>query len=86
VALPVGLGADRRVAFEDSRWRRSGTWASQQETLQNTRPVRLRLQVETLQTQYGDSKPIGSLQLLQRRQLAWVSLIIFPGPRAHAGA
>jgi hypothetical protein len=48
--------------------------------------VRLRLQVETLQTQYGDSKPIGSLQLLQRRQLAWVSLIIFPGPRAHAGA
>jgi hypothetical protein len=46
----------------------------------------LRLQVETLQTQYGVSKPIGSLQLLQRRQFAWVSLIVLPGPRAPAGA
>ncbi|HBZ68953.1 MAG TPA: hypothetical protein DEP35_04080 [Deltaproteobacteria bacterium] len=44
------VGADFSSA-QDSRWRITGTCASQHETLQNTSPVRGRLQVDTLQIQ-----------------------------------
>jgi hypothetical protein len=40
-----------------------GRWASQQESEQKTEPVRLWLQVETLQIQYFERKAIAFLQL-----------------------
>jgi len=42
----------RSSTAHDSRWRTVDRWESQQATEQNTRRVRSRLQVETLQTQY----------------------------------
>ena len=43
-----------------------GTCASQQETEQNTSAVRGRLQVDTLQAQYGLANGISCLHVLQR--------------------
>lgn len=60
-----------RSSAHDSRWFMSGRCASQQETVQNSSPVRLRLQVDTLQTQYLELKRIGFLHELQRCH--WVS-------------
>ncbi|MBW2384262.1 MAG: hypothetical protein JRG92_11550 [Deltaproteobacteria bacterium] len=48
-AACVALGAVRSSAHA-SRWRATGRWTSQQLTLQKWSAVRLRLQVETLQT------------------------------------
>ena len=42
-----------RSSAQDSRWFIIGEWASQQLTVQNISPVRLRLQVDTLHTQYS---------------------------------
>lgn len=53
-ACLLGLRASTAQA---SRWRASATWLSQQETEQKTRRVRLRLQVETLQTQWIVENP-----------------------------
>ena len=58
---------ERLSSAQDSRCRSSGTWASQHETLQKARPVRLRLQVETLQVQYFAPSAMGFLQALHRR-------------------
>lgn len=45
-----------------------GKCTSQQATEQNTRPVRLRVHVDTLHTQWIVEKSISFLQLLQRFQ------------------
>jgi hypothetical protein len=45
-----------------------GTWASQQGTEQNTSAVRGRLQVDTLQAQYGAAKGSSFLQVEHRFQ------------------
>jgi hypothetical protein len=37
-----------------------GTWASQHESEQKNKPVRFRLQVETLQRKYSAEKAIGA--------------------------
>ncbi len=55
-------------------------------------PVRLRVQVDTLHTQYGDEKPISALQLLQRFQNErWseeedeADAVLMAGPSIPAG-
>jgi hypothetical protein len=58
-----------------SRCRIIGTCASQQSTLQNTNPLRLRVQVDTLHTKYVAENAIGSLHVLQRFQTS-ASLVI----------
>ncbi len=58
----------RASTAQDSRWRASATWLSQQDTEQNTRRVRLRLQVDTLQTQWIVEKPISLRQALHLSQ------------------
>src|SRR5947207_1448815 len=57
------LGA---VAFSAhaSRWRIMGTCASQHDTEQKNNPVRLRLQVDTLQRKYALENAIGRLHSL----------------------
>ena len=45
-----------------------GTCASQQPTEQNARPVRGRLHVDTLHTQYAVTNAISRLQVLHRFQ------------------
>jgi hypothetical protein len=60
------LGAVRSTA-QDSRWLAPGRCTSQQLTVQKASPVRLRLQVETLQVQYIEPNSMGCLQALQRR-------------------
>jgi ferredoxin len=69
----LGLRASTAQA---SRWRASATWLSQQETEQKTRRMRLRLQVETLQTQWAVENPSSLRQALHFSQN---SLIGTPG-------
>jgi len=57
-----------------------GTCASQQLTEQNANAVRVRLQVDTLQTQYAVRNGISFLQVLHRFQNAG-SIALLPGPR-----
>jgi hypothetical protein len=64
-AWRLGLRASTAQA---SRWRASATWLSQQDTEQNTRRVRLRLQVETLHTQWIVEKPSSLRQALHLSQ------------------
>jgi hypothetical protein len=66
-----------------------GTCASQQSTEQKESPVRVRLQVDTLQTQYALVNGISFLQVLQRFQN--VGSIVIPRSAefwgcAHPGA
>src|SRR5262245_45356926 len=61
------LGA-RSSTAQASRWRRVATCESQHGTEQNTRRVRLRLQVETLHTQWMAWKAMPVLQALQSIQ------------------
>lgn len=72
-ACLVGLRASTAQA---SRWRASATWLSQQETEQKTRRVRLRLQVETLQTQWIVENPSSLRHALHFSQN---SLMRLPG-------
>lgn len=72
-ACLVGLRASTAQA---SRWRASATWLSQQETEQKTRRVRLRLQVETLQTQWIAENPSSLRHALHFSQN---SLMRLPG-------
>jgi hypothetical protein len=58
---------------QDWRWLATGRCTSQHETEQKASPVLLRLQVETLQTQYVPRYSIGFLQALQRRHWLPVS-------------
>jgi len=57
-----------RSSAQASRCRATGRCASQQLTVQNARPVRFWLHVDTLQTQYVAPNAIGLLHELQRRQ------------------
>lgn len=72
-ACLLGLRASTAQA---SRWRASATWLSQQETEQKTRRVRLRLQVETLQTQWTVENPSSLRHALHFSQN---SLMRLPG-------
>jgi hypothetical protein len=65
----------------ESRWRKSGTWASQQPTEQNAKSVALRLHVETLHAKYGARNAIERLQLLQRFQVVGSSVGMPPSLR-----
>jgi hypothetical protein len=56
----------------------SGRCASQHDVEQNTSPVRLRLHVETLHTQYVAWNPISRLQLEQRRHAPVSPAVISP--------
>jgi hypothetical protein len=59
----------------------SGTWLSQHGIEQNTKELPLRLQVETLQIQYGVSKPIPRLHVAQRRQNVSIDSLLLARPR-----
>jgi REP element-mobilizing transposase RayT len=69
---------------QDSRCRTTDRCASQHDTLQNTNPVRGRLQVDTLHTQCCTPNAIGVLHDEQRRQLE--SSLIEPLQPPPAGA
>ena len=66
-AQSAALG-DRCSSAQASRWRSMGTCASQQGTEQNTSAVCGRLQVDTLQAQYGPANGSSFLQVEHRFQ------------------
>ena len=53
-----------------------GKCASKHAKEQKNRPVRLRLQVDTLQQKYSASKPMAALQILQLRQTSLGSRVM----------
>jgi hypothetical protein len=65
----IYVSGARLSSAQLSLWRIIGTCASQHSTLQNAKPVRLRLQVETLQTQYRAPLAMGFLQVEQGFQI-----------------
>ena len=68
-----------RSSAQVSRWRTTDRCASQQLTVQKTSPVRLRLHVDTLHTQYVAPNAIGFLHELQVRQRS------LTGPESYHG-